>query len=216
MKYAAEEWEDKFRKWIKENGVPDTAHDLGHYQRVWLNAKAISREMDAGELLVLVAGAYFHDIVNLPKNDPRRSMASKLSADKTRDILTEMEFPEYLIPNICHSIESHSFSAAIEPITLEAKILQDADRLEALGAIGIARCFAVAGQIGCKLFDNDDPLAEYRPLDERKYALDHIEEKLLKLPDMMHTEAGHEMGQARAAYISAFRTQILREINGKA
>ncbi|MFA9353024.1 hydrolase, partial [Escherichia coli] len=76
-------------------------------------------------------------------------------------------------------IEAHSFSAKIAPETLEAKIVQDADRLEALGAIGLARVFAVSGALGVALFDAEDPFARQRGLDDKQYALDHFQTKLL-------------------------------------
>ncbi len=78
-------------------------------------------------------------------------------------------------------IEAHSFSANIETRTLEAKILQDADRLDAIGVIGAARCFYIAGRMGSALYDSNDPMAENRPLDDKNYALDHFRTKLFNL-----------------------------------
>ncbi|MGK7489577.1 HD domain-containing protein, partial [Salmonella enterica] len=77
------------------------------------------------------------------------------------------DFPAEKLAGICHAIEAHSFSAKIAPTTPEAKIVQDADRLEALGAIGLARVFAVSGALGVALFDADDPFADRRPLNDK-------------------------------------------------
>jgi len=97
------------------------------------------------------------------------------------------DFPAEKIKGVHHAIHAHSFSANVLPQTIEAKILQDADRLEALGAIGLARVFYVAGQLNTQLFHPEDPLAEQRIADDTLYALDHFPLKLFKLPSLMHT-----------------------------
>ncbi|STF26181.1 putative phosphohydrolase [Escherichia coli] len=88
------------------------------------------------------------------------------------------------------------------PLTTEAKIVQDADRLEALGAIGLARVFAVSGALGVALFDGEDPFAQHRPLDDKRYALDHFQTKLLKLPQTMQTARGKQLAQHNAHFFS--------------
>lgn len=113
---------------------------------------------------------------------------------------------------MAHAIAAHSFSAGIAPETHEARILQDADRLEALGAIGLARMFAVSGLMGGQLYDPEDPLAQHRPLDDRAYALDHLEVKLFPLVETMQTATGREIAEERADWVAAFRSRLLREI----
>jgi uncharacterized protein len=169
-------------------------------------------EGDTADHLILLAGAYFHDVVNPPKDSPLRSQASQLSADKAAEILTEMDFPADKIAPVAHVIAAHSFSAGITAETIEARILQDADRMEALGALGIARNMYVAGLMASKLFHTDDPMAKNRQLDDRKYALDHFEIKLLKLPAMMQTATGRKIAESRAEFLQLFRTQLLSEI----
>lgn len=109
-------------------------------------------------------------------------------------------FPEDRLPAVSHAIEAHSFSAKISPTTIEAKIVQDADRLEALGAIGLARVFAVSGALGVALFDAEDPFAQRRVLDDRQYALDHFQTKLLQLPLTMQTNHGRYLAQHNADF----------------
>jgi uncharacterized protein len=112
----------------------------------------------------------------------------------------------------CHAIVAHSFSAGIEPETLEAKIFQDADRLEALGAIGIARTFFTAGRLGSQMFDGDDPFAAARPLDDRRFAVDHFAAKLLRLPSTMRTRGGRALAEERATILRDFLTALGAEL----
>jgi uncharacterized protein len=115
---------------------------------------------------------------------------------------------------VAHAIEAHSFSAAIPATTLEAKIVQDADRLDGLGAVGLARMCYTAGRMGSSLAHGSDPLAAARALDDKAYSLDHIPAKLAKLPAMMRTDAGHRLGEARLALLEAFRATFAAEWSG--
>ncbi len=189
----------------------DGAHDLGHLRRVWARANLIAMD-EPCDLEILLAACVFHDLVNLPKSHPERARASTLSAEAACHFLRLDGFPETKLSAVGHAIAAHSFSAAITPMTAEARVLQDADRLEALGAIGIARMFHVSGAMGGGLFDADDPMALNRPRDDRAYALDHIETKLLKLVDTMQTAPGRAMAIERADWMLSFRTRLLFEI----
>lgn len=189
----------------------DGAHDLGHLRRVWKQAQLIAMD-EPCDMLVLLAACMFHDLVNLPKSHPERARASTLSAEAACHFLRTDGFPESKLSAVGHAIAAHSFSAAITPQTAEARVLQDADRLEALGAIGIARMFHVAGALGGGLFDPEDPMALNRPLDDRSFALDHIQVKLLKLVDTMQTDAGRAIATERADWMLSFRSRLLREI----
>jgi uncharacterized protein len=212
------DWEARFSGYLRAYGAKgDGAHDLGHFRRVWKAAAAINREEGGiADDLILLAAAYFHDIVSLPKNDPRRGESSRLSAERAGLLLEEefIGFPREKIAGVCHAILTHSFSAGIAPGTPEARILQDADRLEAVGAIGVARVFYIAGQLGTQLFDADDPLAAARGLDDRRFALDHFAVKLLKLPAMMHTAAARRHAEKNAAWMRLFIQKLCSEIDG--
>ncbi|MDZ4312589.1 MAG: HD domain-containing protein [Cypionkella sp.] len=189
----------------------DGAHDLGHLRRVWARAKLIAMD-EPCDLEVLLPACIFHDLVNLPKSHPERARASTLSAEAACHFLRADGFPAAKLSAVGHAIAAHSFSAAITPVTAEARVLQDADRLEALGAIGIARMFHVSGAMGGGLFDAEDPMALHRPRDDRAFALDHIETKLLKLVDTMQTAPGRAMAIERADWMLSFRTRLLFEI----
>jgi len=194
----------------------DGAHDLGHLARVWANAQAIATDEAARgiavDLAVLEAAVWFHDLVNLPKDHPDRARASTFSAEAAVRILQDEGFDPARLPAVAHAIAAHSFSAGIAPETPEARILQDADRLEALGAVGLARMFVVAGAMGRAIADPDDPLARNRPLDDRAFALDHLETKLFRLPARMQTAAGRALAEERADWLRGFRDRLLREM----
>lgn len=194
----------------------DASHGLGHARRVLRVALEIADQETDTDRLVLAAGAYLHDLVNLPKNHPERSSASRLSAEAARPILAGLGMDAPRIDATAHVIEAHSFSAALPPQTTEARVLQDADRLEALGAIGIARVFYIAGRLGSALFDDADPLAERRALDDMRYALDHFETKLFRLPETMQTAAGRALAAARVAYMRDFVRTLADEVGGEA
>jgi uncharacterized protein len=132
-------------------------------------------------------------------------------------LLTEVfpDFPVEKVEGVRHAIHAHSFSARVEPLTLEAKILQDADRMEALGAIGLARVFYTAGQMDQRLFDADDPLALRREPDDQQYSLDHFKVKLFKLPSLMNTATGRKLADERVGYLRQFLSLIEGEIAGR-
>lgn len=210
------QWQQRFESWLDEHHASeDSAHDISHFRRVWMTARKIMIHHQADPLVVLTA-CYFHDIVSLPKNHPERSQSSRLAARKTRDILHRdfPDFPPDRFAAVEHAIEAHSFSAGIAPQSIEAKIVQDADRLEALGAIGLARVFAVSGGLGVALFDAEDPFADARPLDDRAFALDHFQTKLLRLPDTMQTDVGRDLEQHNADFLVHFMAKLSAELQG--
>jgi uncharacterized protein len=196
-------------------GDLDGAHDGNHLDRVWRNAQALLADHPEADALVVLAACYLHDLVNLPKNDPARATASRRSAELARDKLSALGFPAGRLDAVAHAIEAHSFSAAIVPRTLEARIVQDADRLDGLGAVGLARMFYIAGRMGSGLAHGSDPLAKERPLDDQAYSLDHIPVKLARLPGMMQTAAGRRLGEQRLALLLAFRAAFAAEWSGE-
>ncbi|MGR9439960.1 HD domain-containing protein (plasmid) [Rhizobium leguminosarum] len=193
-------------------GDDDASHDIHHIRRVKSVALEIADMEGQADHSVLLAAAYLHDLVNLPKNSPDRARASALSADAAVPVLQELGFEEGRIEAIRHAIIAHSFSANIAPTTLEAKILQDADRIDALGAIGMARTFLIAGKIGTMLFDGADPFATERPLDDRRFAIDHFAVKLLKLPETMQTASGRAIAERRTETIRNFLKALGEEL----
>ncbi len=192
----------------------DGAHDINHLHRVWRNAQALLPEYPQADSLVVLAGCYLHDLVNLPKNHPERATASRLSAVAARGQLDAIGFPHERIDAVAHAIETHSFSAALKPETIEAQLVQDADRLDSLGAVGLARLFYIAGQMNSALAHAADPLGLARAPDDRAYALDHIGVKLARLPGMMQTTAGRALAEMRMAALDRFRDEFAAEWMG--
>jgi uncharacterized protein len=189
----------------------DAAHDLQHLQRVWTSAQVLLARAPAADALVVMAACFLHDLVNLPKDAPDRDQASRRSAKLARHQLAWMGFPSDKLDGVAHAIEAHSYSAGIAPASLEAQIVQDADRLDALGAVGLARMFYISGRLGRSLAHPADPLALSREPDDMAYALDHIQMKLAKLPGMMQTAAGREVAEERLALMLAFREAFVAE-----
>src|SRR3984957_6976161 len=109
----------------------DGSHDTSHLQRVWKNAAAIQAK-DGGDAHVLFAATMLHDCVPTEKNSPLRAQASRLAAERAARVRGELSWPQAKIEAVAHAVAAHSFSAGIEPLTLEAKTLQDADRLDAI------------------------------------------------------------------------------------
>lgn len=189
----------------------DGAHDLAHLQRVWHNVRTLQAE-EGGNLEVLLAAVLLHDCVAVEKNSPLRAQASRLAAEKASAVLTDLRWPEAKIKTVAHAIEAHSFSANITPVTLEAKIVQDADRLDSLGMLGVARTFYVAGRMGSELYDPQDPEAEHRDYNDTRFCLDHFQTKLLHLADGFRTAAGQRLAQIRHQRLKGFMEQFKEEI----
>ncbi|MGN8343732.1 HD domain-containing protein [Pseudomonas sp. SMV71] len=188
----------------------DGAHDLSHLQRVWSNVRALERH-EGGDMAILLAATLLHDCVAVEKNSPLRDQASRLAADKAATLLSTLDWPGEKISAVAHAIEAHSFSANIAAVTLEAKILQDADRLDSLGLLGVARTFYVAGRMGSVLYDPQDPLAIARDYDDKRYCLDHFQTKLLHLCDGFQTATGQRMALIRHERLKDFLRQFMEE-----
>lgn len=208
-----EYWQGRFEAhWSQAPGA-DGAHDVHHLRRVWRSARRIAEREGGVDLAVLLAAAYFHDLVNPPKDSPLRSQASALSAREALPLLRGLGFPSGSLEGVAHAIEAHSYSANLEPRTAEARVLQDADRLEALGAIGLARCFYTGGKMGTALWHPEDPLGHTdRTGNDAQYSVDHFRMKLFKLPALMRTQEGRRMAQRRVRVLTLFLRELEAEL----
>lgn len=188
----------------------DPSHDYLHIRRV-VGAAVKFAQAEGADLNIVLPAAYFHDFVNVPKNDPRRSQASRLSADAAAEYLASIGYPAQYLDAIRHAIAAHSFSAAIPCETIEAKVVQDADRLDGLGAIGVARCFSTSTIMQRPYYDENDVLAENRAPDDKSYAVDHFFVKLFKTAETLQTQAARAEGARRVAFMKTYLEQLKSE-----
>jgi uncharacterized protein len=189
----------------------DPAHGFDHVRRVVDTATRIAVAEEA-DVPVVRAAAWMHDLVTLPKDNPLSRTSSVMSAKAAAGILSGLGFSILFVGPVAHAIEAHSFSAGIEPETLEARILRDADRIDALGAIGIARCFAVSGSIGRPLFHPDDPLAKERTANPSAWCLDTFPSKIFPRIEGVTTETGRMIAEERLQYMKEFMTRVGDEL----
>lgn len=205
-------WETRFQHFLVAQGDGDAAHDLAHVQRVVANARRLAAD-EAADLAVVVPAAWLHDCVTVPKDSAQRPFASRLAAATAGRFLRAAGYPAVHVPAIEHAIAAHSFSAQIRPDTREAKVVQDADRLDAIGAIGIARCLMLGGSLGTPLYAPHEPFPERRTPDDRVSVIDHFYTKLLTLRDTMQTAAGRAEAERRTAFMEDFLQQLHAEIS---
>lgn len=190
----------------------DPAHDFQHIMRVYRNAKLIGQR-EGASMKILLPAVLLHDLVVYPKGSAESSRSSHDSANLAESILQSYGYPQDKINRISYCIRTHCYAKRQVPASLEGKILQDADRLDALGAIGIARTFSVGGSENRSFYNADDPFCRSsRELDDRRWTLDHFQTKLLKLEDSMHTKTAKKIAQERTRFMILFIRQLQKEI----
>lgn len=189
----------------------DVAHDFKHIMRVYQNAIKIGKKENAN-MKILIPAVFLHDIVSFPKFDKRTKSSSSKSAFYSKKILKKLGYSNNEIKIISAAIRDHSFSKNKISGSLEGKILQDADRLDAIGAIGIARVFATAGANKRPLYHENDPFSSSRALDDKKWALDHFYKKLLILERKMNTDSGKIEARRRTKLLKKFLHDFKKEI----
>ena len=191
-----------------------SGHDYYHSMRVYQTALLIAKREHADAGIVALA-ALLHDV-----DDRKLSPQTHAHKDNAVRFLTEHGVSEESIRRICLIIDEVSFSGSdsVRPSTLEGQCVQDADRLDALGAIGIARTFAYGGSHGRAMYDPDDPpmlnmnRAEYEK--SVSSSLNHFYEKLFLLKDMMSTDYGRKIAEKRDIYMREFAARFMAEWDG--
>ena len=192
----------------------DTSHDFEHALRVMVNAEMIAKK-EKSDLDIIIPATLFHDLVNYPKNNHQSKNASTISATKTKNILAQNNLlPIDKISKICRTIEMCSFSKGVVPDFIEAKILQDADGIEATGAISIMRTFASTGQMQRTFYHSKDPFCINRKPDDLKYAIDLFYTRLLKIEKRMHTTTAKKIVRRRTKFLYQFLRELGLELKG--
>jgi uncharacterized protein len=189
----------------------DPGHDWAHIKRVMKLGEMLALEEKAQPIIVEHA-CLLHDIVNIPKNHPERHMASEHASKKAYKLLMGKGYSEEFSHKVEKAILEHSFSKGLKVTSLESACLQDADRLDAIGAIGIIRCVSTGTTMGGQFYQAHDPWAQNRELDDKAYMLDHFKKKLFKLPDLLNTKTAKKIAQARLEFMRSFLDQLKTEI----
>ena len=196
---------------------PDLAHDTEHVLRVYRWAITLAPEASADPDLT-GAAALVHDLVQIPKEHRDRPLGSERSAEASRGLLAEAGYTEPEVAQIVEGVRTCSWSRGLAPTGPIGTALQDADRLDAIGAIGIARTFATAQAMASRgqpsrFYDPDDPCADNgRALDDRRQPVDHFYAKLLKLAQTMHTQTAREEAAKRHARMLSFLSDLSSEV----
>jgi uncharacterized protein len=185
---------ETIRQYIREVFKQKGSHGLDHVLRVEYLCEVIGKREKA-EMGVLLPAALFHDIaqpLEREKGMPHEEEGARMAEGYLRSI----RYDEKRIQKITHAIRTHRYRSIKKPETLEARILSDADKLDAMGAVGIARTFIRAGEYGGDIRD----------------AVDHINHKLLNLNGLMHTETAKQLAEERHRYLRAFLETLTEEI----
>lgn len=197
----------------------DLAHDVDHVLRVYAWAVRIAR--DEGEDVDLCgAAALVHDLVNIPKESRDRPLGGELSAVAGREPLEGAGYAPAEVAACVEAVRTSSWSRGLAPTGAVGRVLQDADRLDALGAIGAARNFACAQAMATRgapgrFYDPDDPFGESdRPLNDVRNAMDHWPRKLFRLRAGFHTPTAQREADRRHRFLEAFWEELRRELDG--
>jgi uncharacterized protein len=191
------------------------AHDFLHVNRVAHTATRIALA-EGANLDVVVPAALLHELFNYPKGHPLSHLSGEVCAERAVDALRESDCPAHVIDPIRECIRVHAFSRGLVPETIEGKVLQDADRLDAIGSIGIARCFATCAEMGVPFYQPDDPFCRSREPDDKLWGLDHFYRKLLRIPDLLHTATARAIAGDRVQIMEAFLGQLAHELQSQA
>jgi uncharacterized protein len=200
-------------------GDADSVHDFDHIIRVVALAERIAH-LEGADISIVRAAAFLHDL-GRAKSQANNLNHAAIAADQAGKLLQSWGAPTSWTMAVQHAIAAHRFRTAPEPETLEARVVFDADKLDAIGAIGIARAFAYGGAHGQRLWapmedinlmawiekgDNPD---EHTPVHE--YVV-----KLSRIKDRLTTATGRSIAEARHAYMEAFYKRLSAEVRGVA
>lgn len=201
----------------KDFADESTGHDWFHLERVWKNAKLIASE-EGGDLFVIELAALLHDIADHKFVED----ADKVAKQRIHELLNSLSVDPEIIERVTDIVLKSSFKGGIgenQMKVLEGLIIQDADRLDAIGAIGVARTFAFGGKFGNLLYHPEIPPANFKSVEEyrknRSHTINHFYEKLLLLKDKMNTPTAKKLAQERHQFMELFLNQFYAEWEGK-
>jgi uncharacterized protein len=189
----------------------DPSHDWLHVERVADSVRIIA-PAEGADLVVSSAAALMHELVSLPKGHPEAHRSAEQCALVAGHCLGQLQVPEPVVRQITTCIEEHPFSRGIAPTTRESAVIQDADRLDAIGAIGIARCLATSGMLGRPFYSSEDPFCRARAADDHQWAIDHFYRKLLRIPEHLHTATARRLAEPRIAVMQSWLSVLEGEL----
>ena len=206
--FEPDPWRDEISSLYRK---ADPAHEFSHILRVCNIARKIGREEKA-DMNVLLPAALLHDLGSKKGHGSGRELSGQADLSAARAFLQGKGLDRDRIDKVLYAVEVHSFSRGIIPTPLEARILQDADRLDAMGAIGIARLFVTGGALGREMYHLQDPFCREREPDDGRWNLDHFYRKLLKLESGMHTSAAKRLAAKRSRVMKQYLQDLEEEI----
>ncbi len=168
------------------------------------------------DLDVVLVAAYLHDIARDCQDDSSGAVChAEEGARMAAPIVARLAFTENQKENILHCIRTHRFRGDFQPQTPEARVLFDADKLDAIGAVGVARAFLFAGEVGARLHGNDANLEDTRPYSSEDTGYREFKLKLCKIKDRMQTREGRKLARGRHAFMEKFFKRFIDENEGK-
>ena len=205
----------KTKEFVKEKLYGEgSGHDWFHIERVYNTALYIAKKENA-DIFIVSLTALLHDI-----DDWKFSKDNKTHTNTISDFLTSINVDSEVISSVCTIIKTLSFKGGLVDSTqhtIEGKVVQDADRLDAIGAIGIARTFTFGGSKGNPIYDPSIKPQDFKTLEEVKnkqnHTINHFYEKLLKLKELMNTNTGKELAKERHKFMESFLSQFYAEVN---
>jgi len=210
---------EEFFEKLKEKILPYYdkvgGHEIHHTERVYNVAVTIAKD-EGADLDVIRAAALLHDIARLKESKKEIEDHADEGSKMAEEILSKSTFPKEKIKDVVYTIKVHRNSHKINPTTKEAKILQDADRLDCLGAIIVGRVFSFDGQYGVPIYDPKIPPKEnYTPYGDSS-GINHFYEKVFKLkPETFHTKKAKELAKKRYEFAKEFVEEFIKEWNGE-
>jgi uncharacterized protein len=211
--------EDKFLENLKEQiqlyFEEGGSHEFSHTWRVYQMAKMLAEDEKA-DIDIVKAAALLHDIARMKEDNGEVECHAREGAKMAKEILQKTNFPNEKIDAVCECIKVHRHSSQIKPETKEAAILQDADRLDALGAITIGRMFSTGGKIGQPMFKPEIPFEKAHLGYKSDSTIHGFHAKILKIkPETFHTKLARELAKDRYLFVEQFLERFVSEWEGK-